>query len=37
MVQADIAVYEAKAAGRDRYRVQRPARRSTPEVEPTAS
>ena len=36
MVEADIAVYEAKAAGRDRYRIHaQPDDR--PEVEPTAS
>ena len=37
MVQADIAVYEAKAAGRDRYRFSVQPDDRASQVEPTAS
>lgn len=36
MVEADIAVYDAKAAGRDRFRIHGPATARRPEVEPLA-
>jgi diguanylate cyclase (GGDEF)-like protein/PAS domain S-box-containing protein len=36
MVEADIAVYDAKAAGRDRFRVHGPTTTRRPEAEPLA-
>jgi diguanylate cyclase (GGDEF)-like protein len=36
MIQADVAVYEAKAAGRDRFRIHAPATERPPQAEPLA-
>ena len=36
MVEADIAVYDAKAAGRNRFRIHAPAAERRPEAEPLA-
>ncbi len=37
MVEADIAVYEAKSAGRDRFRIYEGSSETIPEVERAAS